>query len=79
MAVTDSSIAANHASGLVFVVGSDKTSRHAAQAAIEQLDSASAHFLGGVLNRVDIIGHPYYYAQYYRKEYARYYVSSSGQ
>ena len=76
LAVADSSIVANDASGVVFVVGSDKTSRQAARAAVEQLVSANAHIVGSVLNRVDLIEHPYYYAAYYRKEYARYYVSS---
>ena len=49
----------------------------AARAAVEQLDSASAHFLGAVLNKVDILRHPYYYSSYYRKDYSRYYVSAS--
>ena len=74
LAVADSSIAANRASGLVFVVNSDKTSRQSAHAAIEQLESANAHIIGSVLNRVDIVKHPYYYASYYRKDYAKYYV-----
>lgn len=77
LAVTDSSIAANDASGVVFVVSSDKTSRQAARAAVEQLTSANAHIVGLVLNRVDLIRHPYYYASYYRKEYAKYYVSNA--
>ena len=37
LVVADSSIAANHASGVVFVVASDKTNRHAAREAVEQL------------------------------------------
>jgi capsular exopolysaccharide synthesis family protein len=77
LAVADSSIAANEASGVVFVVGSDKTSRQAARAAVEQLVSANAHIVGSVLNKVDLIKHPYYYAAYYRKEYARYYVTDA--
>ncbi len=77
MVVADSSIVANQVSGVVFVVGSDKTSRHAAKAAIEQLEAASAHMVGSVLNRVDLINNPYYYSAYYRKEYSRYYVSNS--
>jgi polysaccharide biosynthesis transport protein len=77
LAVADSSIAANDASGVIFVVGSDKTSRHAARAAVEQLDAAHAHLIGSVLNRVDLVRHPYYYASYYRKEYAKYYVSNA--
>ena len=71
LAVADSPIAGNDASGVIFVVGSDKTSRQAARAAVEQLDSAHAHLVGSVLNRVDLIRHPYYYASYCRKEYAK--------
>ena len=61
---------------MVFVVGADNTSRHAARSAIEQLDAANAHVIGSVLNRVDLVRNPYYYSAYYRKEYARYYVAS---
>ena len=76
MVVTDSSIVANQASGVVFVVGADNTSRQAARSAIEQLDAASAHVVGSVLNKVDLVRNPYYYSAYYRKDYARYYVAS---
>ena len=78
MVVADASICANQATGVVFVVGADHTSRHAARAAVEQLDAASAHIIGAVLNRVDLVRNPYYYSAYYRKEYSRYYVSASG-
>jgi polysaccharide biosynthesis transport protein len=76
LVVADSSIVANQSSGVVFVVGSDKTSRHAAKAAVEQLESANAHIVGSILNRVDLVRNPYYYSAYYRKEYSKYYVSS---
>ena len=77
LVVTDSSIVANQASGVVFVVGADKTSKHAARVAVEQLDSANAHIVGSVLNRVDLVRNPYYYSSYYRKEYAKYYVKNA--
>jgi succinoglycan biosynthesis transport protein ExoP len=77
LAVADSTIVANEASGIVFVVGADKTSRHAARTAIEQLDAAKGHLVGAVLNNAAINRHPHYYASYYRKEYAKYYVGSS--
>ena len=77
LVVTDSSIVANHASGVVFVVGSDKTSRQAARTAVEQLDAANARIIGSVLNRVNLSRHQYYYSAYYRKEYSKYYVSSA--
>lgn len=76
LAVTDSAVAGRHASGVVFVVASDKTSRHAAQEAVSQLESASVHIVGTVLNRVDLVRHPYYYSSYYRKDYAKYYTKA---
>lgn len=74
LVVADSSIVANQASGVVFVVSADKTPRAAAKAAIVQLEAANAKVIGSVLNRVDLVRNPYYYQSYYRKDYARYYV-----
>jgi polysaccharide biosynthesis transport protein len=76
MVVADSSIVANQSSGVVFVVRADHTSKHAVRAAVEQLEAANAHLIGSVLNRVDLVHNPYYYSAYYRKDYARYYVSA---
>ena len=76
MVVADGSIVANLATGVLFVVGADRTTRQAVRAAHEQLVSANARVIGSVLNRVDIERHAYYYASYYRKDYARYYVTS---
>jgi succinoglycan biosynthesis transport protein ExoP len=77
LVVADSSIVANHSSGVVFVVASDKTNRHAAREAVEQLEGSNAHIVGTILNRVDLVKHPYYYSAYYRKEYSKYYVSNA--
>ena len=77
MVVTDASIVANQASGVVFVVGADHTNRHAARAAVEQLESANARIVGSVLNKVDLVRNPYHYSAYYRKEYSRYYVKAT--
>jgi capsular exopolysaccharide synthesis family protein len=74
MAVTDAVITANNASGVVFVVGSEMTSRHVAKQAIEQLANSNARLIGAILNRVDLEKHSYYYSQYYRREYAAYYT-----
>ena len=41
MAVTDSSVVAHLATGVLFVVGAEMTSRYAAQRAVEQLDRSS--------------------------------------
>ena len=77
LAVADASIMANSATGVVFVVGADQTSRQAARAALEQLQAVQAHVVGAVLNRVDLERNPYYYAAYYRKEYSRYYAQAT--
>ena len=77
MAVTDSSLIAHHATGVMFVVGAEMTSRHAAKRALDQLEQVQARFVGAVLNRVDLDRNPYYYSQYYRREYAQYYVKSA--
>jgi succinoglycan biosynthesis transport protein ExoP len=76
MPVTDASIVANTAGGVVFVIGSEMTPRQTAATAIEQLRNANAKFVGAVLNRANITRHAYYYAPYYRKEYAKYYQRS---
>jgi polysaccharide biosynthesis transport protein len=77
LAVADASILGNTATGVVFVVGADQTSRQAARAALEQLEAVQAHVIGAVLNRVDLEKNPYYYSAYYRKEYSRYYAQAS--
>jgi polysaccharide biosynthesis transport protein len=76
MAVADAAVVAHRTTGVVFVVGAEMTSRYAAKAALDQLESARARFVGAVLNRVDIERHSYYYSQYYKKEYARYYQAT---
>jgi len=78
MAVTDASIVANLAHGVLFVVGSEMTSRRIAQRAVEQLELGQAKFLGAVLNRVDLEHNAYYYSRYYRPAYGGYYGPPSG-
>lgn len=78
MAVTDASIVANLAHGVLFVVGSEMTSRRVAQRAVEQLELGQARFLGAVLNRVDLEHNAYYYSRYYRPEYGGYYGPPGG-
>ena len=73
MAVADAVIAAHAATGVVFVVGAEMTSRHAARAALEHLEQGRAHFVGAILNRVDLERNSYYYSNYYRREYGQYY------
>jgi succinoglycan biosynthesis transport protein ExoP len=76
MAVTDSSVVAHLATGVLFVVGSEMTSRYAAQRALEQLEQARAKLIGVVLNKVDLQHNSYYYSQYYRREYSDYYQNA---
>jgi capsular exopolysaccharide synthesis family protein len=77
MAVTDAALAAHSASGVLFVVGAEMTSRHAARRAIDQLENVQAKLVGAVLNRVDLERNAYYYSQFYRREYTQYYAESS--
>ncbi len=77
MAVTDAALVAHYASGVVFVVGCEMTSRHAAKRALDQLEQAQAKFVGAILNRVDLEHNAYYYSQYYRREYSQYYATKT--
>jgi polysaccharide biosynthesis transport protein len=79
MAVIDAAVIANRATGVVFVVGAEMTSRHAAKAAVTQLANGRAKFIGAVLNRVQLEKHHFYYSQYYRKEYGQYYAQAGNQ
>jgi capsular exopolysaccharide synthesis family protein len=74
MAVTDASVIAHCAGGVLFVVAADRTSRPAATKALEQLDAATPNFLGAVLNEVDVQRNAYFYAPYVKREHADYYV-----
>jgi Mrp family chromosome partitioning ATPase len=65
---------AHRTTGVLFVVGAEMTSRHAARRALDQLEGAQAKFIGAVLNRVDLQHNAYYYSHYYRREYAQYYT-----
>jgi capsular exopolysaccharide synthesis family protein len=77
LAVTDAAVAANRATGVLFVVGAEMTPYRNARLAVEQLHGARARFIGAVLNRVDLQRQAYYYAPYYRKDYARVYEKTA--
>jgi capsular exopolysaccharide synthesis family protein len=79
MAVTDASVVAHVASSVLYVVGAEMTSRHAARRALEQLEHARAKFVGAVLNRVDLQHNSYYYSQYYHRKYSDYYQKDVAQ
>ena len=76
MAVTDAAIAASTTSGIVFVIGSEMTSRHAARTAVDQLRKGRPAFVGAVLNRVELERDALYYSNYYRREYGQYYQAA---
>lgn len=75
MAVADAAVLGRASNGVVFVVGAEMASRSTVTAAIERLTAARAHFMGAVLNRVDLRRKGYYYSRYYRPEYRAYYAS----
>jgi capsular exopolysaccharide synthesis family protein len=75
LAVTDASVMGHLVSGVVFVVGSEMTSRQVAQAALEQFAAGRARVLGAVLNRIRLDRNAYYYSKYYKRVYGRYYSS----
>jgi len=79
MAVTDASVIAHIVHGVVYVVAAEQASKYTASAALEQLEAAKAKFLGGILNKVHVERHSYYYSHYYRKDYASYYRESGNQ
>jgi len=76
LAVADASVIARLTDGVLFVVMADQTSCESAQAALDELDRTRVVFVGGVLNRVNLTGHSYYYSRYYRPEYSKYYAQS---
>jgi len=71
--VADATIIGQAVTGVLFVIGAEMTDRRAADAAVNQLTQVNARVVGGVLNRVDLVRNSYYYSQYYRREYAKYY------
>ena len=75
MAVTDASVIAHRTTGVVFVIGSEQVNRHTVRTAVARLRDSKATILGAVLNRVNVQKNPYYYAHYYKHEYAGYYSS----
>jgi capsular exopolysaccharide synthesis family protein len=72
MAVTDACVLASTVSGVLFVVGAERADRHAARRALDQLETAGATVVGGVLSRVPLDRHKYYYGTYYHAYHAKY-------
>ena len=76
LAVTDAAVAAATATGVVFVIGAEMTSRQSAKIALQQLENGHPRFLGAVLNRVELERNAYYYSGYYKREYVQYYQAA---
>jgi len=76
LAVTDAAVAAAAASGVVFVIGAEMTTRQAAKIAIQQLANSRVRVVGAVLNRVELERNAYYYSGYYKREYVQYYQAA---
>ena len=76
MAVTDTSILAQYADGLLLVVRQNKTNRHVLRQAIRTLQTVNANILGFVLNDVDLdAARRGYYMYRYRYQYPYYYYT----
>ncbi len=76
MAVTDTSILAQYADGLLLVVRQNKTNRHVLRQAIRTLQTVNARILGFVLNDVDLdAARRGYYMYRYRYQYPYYYYT----
>ncbi len=77
LVVSDAAILGHVASGVLFVVAVECALRRSILTALDQIRAAQGHVLGAVLNRVDLARHPYFYNQYYRREYGSYYVTEA--
>jgi Mrp family chromosome partitioning ATPase len=75
MAVSDAALVAHVSAGVLFVIGSEQTTVPAALNALEQLEAANARFVGAVLNRVELERNSFFYSDYYRPEYQKYYMA----
>ena len=75
LAVTDPCLIAREASGVLLVVDCNHTTRDVATAAVERLESAGAHVVSAVLNRVVLNGNDSY-LPYYHRDYKSYYMHS---
>jgi Mrp family chromosome partitioning ATPase len=71
LAVSDASVLAARADGVLLVVSAGQTRRAAVQQAVEDLRKVGANVVGGVLNKVkagDGRGYYYYYSYYDEQE-----------
>lgn len=71
--IADATIVAHAVDHVLFVADAEATHRRTAVVALDRLTAAGANVAGIVLNKVDLDAHPYYYSEYYRRDYRRYY------
>ena len=69
LGLSDASIIATLADGIILVCSGDQTPRQAVRHVADQLRAVRAPVLGVVLNRVDLHRHSYYYGRYYSAYY----------
>jgi succinoglycan biosynthesis transport protein ExoP len=67
--VTDASVLASHAEGVVLVVKAGATAKNILRQSRKQLDDVKAKVLGVVLNQVDLKKSSYYYKSHYYYSY----------
>ncbi len=70
IAVTDATVLASRADGVILVIKAGATSRRVLQRGVRQLEDVQARVIGAILNQVDVRKSTYYYSPYY---YAHYY------
>ena len=69
LGLSDASVIATLADGIVVVCSGDKTPRQAVRNVADQLRAVRANVIGVVLNRVNMRRHSYYYGRYYSAYY----------
>lgn len=73
LSVPEAAQVARNATAILFVIGAQMASRHAALRATQELASANVPFAGCILNRADVARHGYYYGPYSNEKYENYY------
>jgi Mrp family chromosome partitioning ATPase len=69
LTVTDASIIAQRAAGVLLVVASAQTSARAARLAINELERVGGRVVGVVMNRADVTHQPFDFAPYVSADY----------
>jgi capsular exopolysaccharide synthesis family protein len=69
LTVTDASIIAQRAAGILLVVASAQTSARAARLAINELERVGGRVVGVVMNRADVTNQPFDFAPYVSADY----------